>query len=441
MNKTEFKAAANAILADPLQRLSPVTKDVIDRDNYVFDAHMHIFDRKCTPVMYFLLRFMSEKLKLSADDSVSVAQASEKIYDLMSKNQLDKEDQLEQMDLEAMLVQSDSGTGEAVKIVLKKEQSDILEYYNEHFALNKFDAFKNKEFLSVVLSMDLEVGWGRKTKRTYKEQIADLKVIAKETPILPFFAIDPRRADLEGEENLYKMFIDAFTDAETPFFGVKCYPSLGYLPSDARLIPIYEVCEAKNIPIITHCGGTAVSTYKTSIEVVNSAGKRIELKLPAGDRAKRANYLNDPLHWDSVLSRFPKLKINLAHFGGPDRWNEKATEIDKMRVEQIIERMQTFGEQVYTDFSFNIVDNEANRNVKDALKANATIKSRLMYGTDYWVVLPGVNLKNSIQNFINIMGDDIWDMVYGVPNKFLFGIEKQNQHIHDVLEDIFNTPT
>ena len=79
MNKTEFKAAANAIVADPLQRLSPITKAVIDRDNYVFDAHMHIFDRKCTPVMYFLLRFMSEKLKLSANDSVSVAQASEKI--------------------------------------------------------------------------------------------------------------------------------------------------------------------------------------------------------------------------------------------------------------------------------------------------------------------------------------------------------------------------
>lgn len=432
MKVEEFKTAAKAIEANPLERLSKVAKAVIEEDNYVFDAHMHIFDRKCAPALYFILRFITEKIKKSDGEEAEMQDIKNTVYDILSKEDFEKESAYEDSDIDATLTKNVKNR-DAIKVVLKKNQKQIMEYFNKHFALPNFDKFKDKDSLSVVLAMDLEEGWGRKTKKTYREQIEELKQISSEVPILPFFAIDPRRADRNGDENLYKMFIDAFTDKNTPFFGVKVYPALGYLPSDARLTPIYEICEEKNIPIVTHCGGEAVSTYKKTIEVVNSAEKRIELKLPPEDRKKRASYLNDPLHWDGVLSRFPKLKINFAHFGGPARWDD-VFDADKIRVEQIIDRMTTFGEAVYTDFSFNLVDKVANANLKKQLDKNPLIKSRTMYGTDYWVVLPSEDLKSSIENFIKIMDEDIWDMVYTVPNKFLFGKENINPSIHELLQ-------
>lgn len=434
MTIEEFQIAAKEIEGDPLKRLSNIAKNVIEKDDYIFDSHMHIFDRKCAPVLYFILRFITEQLKGKDGQKIEVSDINNTVYSILEKEDFVKEKSLDDIELEKHLGQGVKNS-DAIKVVLKRDMSEILKYYNENFALNNFEKFKGKDFLSVVLSMDLEEGWGRNVKKTYKGQINELKDISKDVPILPFFAIDPRRASRKGKDNLYQMFIDAFTDKETPFFGVKCYPALGYLPSDARLTPIFEVCEEKNIPIVTHCGGEAVSTYKTSIIVQNSAGKQIELKLPSGDRKIRASYLNDPLHWDSVLSRFPKLKINFAHFGGPSRWSSDF-DSDKVRIEQIIDRMTTFGESVYTDFSFNLIDKEANKNLKTQIDKNPLVKSRTMYGTDYWVVLPSEDLSASIQNFTTIMGEDIWDMVYGIPNKFLFGKENINKTIDEILTDL-----
>lgn len=98
--------------------------------------------------------------------------------------------------------------------------------------------------------------------------------------------------------------------------------------------------------------------------------------------------------------------------------------------------MTTFGESAYTDFSFNLIDKEANKNLKALIDKNPLVKSRIMYGTDYWVVLPSEDLSTFIQNFITIMGDDIWDMVYGIPNKFLFGKDNINKTIDEILTDL-----
>jgi predicted TIM-barrel fold metal-dependent hydrolase len=419
MTKEEFLTAARAIEADPQKRLSKVTKDLIARDNYVYDAHIHIFDRKCAPVLYYALRFIAESKQ-------------SEVYDALADD--DKFTEAENIKLEKALNNETKSNKDVIKIIMKDSQAQIFDYFNDNFALNKFEPYTSKESIAVVLSMDLECGWGRKTKRSYKEQIADLHLIADKKAILPFFALDPRRADETGEDNLYKMFIKAFTHAKTPFFGVKCYPALGYLPSDARLAPIFEICNEKNIPIVTHSGGNVVSTFKEEIVVVNSEGKSITVRLPTKDRDARAAYLNDPLHWDSVLNKFDKLKINFAHFGGSAAWSSE-NEIDKIRIEQIIERMSRYENRVFTDFSFNLTSTNANSNLKLSFE-NALIKNRTMYGTDYWVVLPKHNLKQAIQRHIQIMGDDMNHMANTVPDTFLFGKDLIGDSLTDLIAGI-----
>jgi predicted TIM-barrel fold metal-dependent hydrolase len=44
--------------------------------------------------------------------------------------------------------------------------------------------------------------------------------------------------------------------------GVKTYPNLGYFPYDKRLYPVYEYCQANNVPILTHCSPSNPVYYR-----------------------------------------------------------------------------------------------------------------------------------------------------------------------------------
>ena len=61
---------------------------------------------------------------------------------------------------------------------------------------------------------------------------------------------DPR----SGQEGL-----DIFERSLTTFGfeGLKLYPPCGYSPSDHRLFPYYELCQARGLPVLLHTGPTA----------------------------------------------------------------------------------------------------------------------------------------------------------------------------------------
>src|SRR5690606_23491665 len=123
-----------------------------------------------------------------------------------------------------------------------------------------------------LLMMDFHKEFGKRfPKKSLWEQVEEINQLADKKnghPILPFFAVDARREKEEGKGNLYNLFLKAFDPKEGGrFFGVKLYPALGVSPSDELLLPIYEVCEKLNIPIVTHCGGEDVSTFSDPIEV------------------------------------------------------------------------------------------------------------------------------------------------------------------------------
>ena len=250
--------------------------------------------------------------------------------------------------------------------------------------------------------MDFKYGWKQpKIKKSFKSQIDELKKLVQKKPILPFLFCDPRRFDdSHSDENLYKLFNYAFT-GDTPFFGVKLYPALGYRPSDYRLDPIFNICNDLRIPVLTHCGGESIST--DGKEIIVYEGEK-EIILPERKREDMAYELNNPNHWIPVLEKYPNLVLNLAHFGSDDTWSavgRVSTKIDpQQRKEAIFDLINNY-ENVYADFSYTIANESATDNFITVITNNARIRKRSLFGSDFWVVNGAGNLDDNQATFLD----------------------------------------
>jgi hypothetical protein len=299
-----------------------------------------------------------------------------------------------------------------IHILRKDYMKDVYEDFSDHYAINTVVP-GNKELITVVLGMDLNKGWEEKKKGKWgrikkpnAEQVNELGKLADNYPVLPFLPLDPRRALEAGTDNLYTMFYEAFKKGGSNYFGVKIYPSLGYLPSDSRLKPIFDICAEKKIPIVTHCGGESVSTFAQPV-IVDRDG--VEEKVKFLSRAKRARFLNEAEEWRTVLERYTtpgqELYVNFGHFGSAKAWadplNPKAT-----RIKSILDMMSQY--KAFADFSFNLSDPKATDRFVERLHGNdedsKLMSERCMYGTDFWVVLPRTNLNVVQADFIQKIG-------------------------------------
>lgn len=149
----------------------------------------------------------------------------------------------------------------------------------------------------VVLPMDMEhCGYGpvRSALADQHDELAALAAHPEWTGrVLPFATLDPRgpgRAD-EVRRRI----------AEQDFRGLKVYPRLGYLPDHPVLMDqVYPLLVTRDRPVMTHCSRGGM----TGSGVVPARGDR----------------LSAPQAWEPVMTRFPTLRICLAHFGGQADW-------------------------------------------------------------------------------------------------------------------------
>ena len=225
---------------------------------------------------------------------------------------------------------------------------------------------------------------------------------------------------------MYQLFNTAFCEG-IPFFGVKIYPAMGYHPSDYRLWPIYEICEQYNIPILSHNGGEAVSTNQRDIEVF--AGKD-KIKISGKSRADIAYKLNDPKNWEIALKMFPKLRLDLAHFGSNQTWESSGTlpvsKDPQQRKETIINFMGEYA-NVYSDFAFSLADLNISKNLKNRLVSEQIVRDKTLFGSDFWVISPQGNLHLMQEDFIHILDENAQELDLRTklckinPMKFLFG--------------------
>lgn len=425
----EFLNKAKTLSDKPKDRLGPKSKQVIESGNFIFDAHSHIFDGACVDEKYFILRCLSEvsvnvakkvlKILYPFKNLVFDKHVDFDIYDIIYNTGNDKETAFLSFDTHDFLEQFEKNIEEEIKddkylledeksmnsvksflkkiyhlvVILKsRKMLKVLETFQDHYSISNVSEATQ---ISIVLGMDLNMGWGvgnpnLKIEKSQRQQNNELLDLVKTEAILPFFPVDPRRA------NLYDNFLAAFSDTGASFFGVKVYPALGYLPSDPALDPIFEICSKKNIPVLSHCGGTTVSTFLKKI-TVNDYGNIYDV--PGDSRKEKAAYLNDADRWIPVLKKYPNLRLNLAHFGNAKHWMENRS--DNKSINSIINIINEY-DYVYTDFSFNLYRDEAVKNFNLKMKETPSIQSKVLFGTDFWVVLPSDDLMKSQQKFLEI---------------------------------------
>lgn len=432
MDASDFlRIAREKIDRDPRTRLSAVVKAAMESTDCVFDAHAHIFDKKCLNVGYILLRLLKSKvleyLGLEALEEVALETDEEKIYEGIRLGKPDSEEDWKALDESLKNVLELTGDAEimgfdlkeALGILKKKSMLEVLDLYLDRYSLHQIPGFEHRPLVTVILMMDLETGWGIRPKTRLSRQISEIRQIMPVRRILPFLPLDPRRAGhSHPDDNLYDLFLTAFTDPVYPFFGVKCYPALGYLPYDARLDPVFEICAEKNIPVLTHCGGEIVSTFEKEIEVHDENGSKT-FTIPGENRTARARYLNDPDLWIPVLNKHQGLKLAFGHFGGDNSWeNMSQTGYDE-RIRKLMGMMHHQEWKVFADFSFNVVEGELFDAFRRELDNHPEITDKTMFGTDYWVVVPAGDLAGMQKEFLHKMEQHQNSLLYTAPLNFL----------------------
>ena len=137
-------------------------------------------------------------------------------------------------------------------------------------------------------------------------------------------------------------------------------------------------------------------------------------------REHLAYQLNDPANWKPVLERFPNLKLNLGHFGGDFIWETYPQPDAQNRLHTILDMMRTY-DYLYADFSFNVIEENTFDNFKLVLGQQAIARSRALFGTDFWVVMPSGNLAQAQEDFSTVLGaSNMQRLLVTNPKKHLF---------------------
>jgi len=238
-----------------------------------------------------------------------------------------------------------------------------------------------------------------KKQVAYTEQV----VLANPLKMLPLFHYDPRRWQLNGNQ-------EVFTKVDLKdgiYLGFKMYTAQGYRPWDVRRLPImadfYAECCKRKTPIMNHCTPKGAPTFDKEkyINFVhpNDSDEDMKQKHAKPHNALGATiydpveYFNDqfvsPNAWRKVLDatvkgrRLNTLRICLAHFGGN-------TSLGHVWGRQIIEMMK---EKKYPNLYADISSSFANEKFRDyfvkIMKGpdGKYLKSRILFGTDWYLTL------------------------------------------------------
>lgn len=295
----------------------------------------------------------------------------------------------------ANLLQSKNTSGGLAKLVSffgRKNLAQLIKKYHYFLTIgdlkSQLEIFKLlQSFYPVgtkfcVLTMDLEFMGAGKIAKPFETQLEELAAIKRDPAyselIYPFIFIHPERPMLY---TLVKKYME-----KEHFAGLKMYPPLGYYPFDKRLDLVLSYAEQYSIPVTTHCARGGVY-FKGDIKDHRHpiTGKEV----PKSKNKFLTDTYTDPDNYRFLLSKFPDLKINLAHFGGFDEWEKYLanTIIDEdgevnwfTKVSEIIRGH----ENVYSDVSYTLFNKELIPLLKIAL-TDPTLKNKILFGSDFYM--------------------------------------------------------
>lgn len=392
-----FLERADHIADDPIDRLSSEMKVAVACPTTLFDVHCHVFTLDIVTDRFFRIRFPIRKRFWRW-----LAHLVSRIFRHTSADAITNI---------AYFVKL--GSSDNAKIIAKK----LFSYYE-----GGTDC-PGGNTVFCPLMMDLEPGMKGQATMGLQEQLEELAALRDEYPdtLLPFVAIDPRREDVED------IFLKAFSQPHN-FAGVKIYPTLGYLPSHPTLLKIFEVCQAKRIPVTAHCGSAAVRAYGHRFKSVLGVAVDDEDEFAPVNRDiwlftrdAYAEFFGNPSNWEPVLRTFPQLKLNLAHFGTGQEWESMLAGKNRTWTSRILDIMSRY-EHVYADVSFDISDAAMFEGLRDRIDRNALLAQRALYGSDYYMIVAAGHFRSFKTDFMTAMGDDVMRRIaVENPKRFLLG--------------------
>lgn len=266
------------------------------------------------------------------------------------------------------------------------------------------------------------------------KQLTDLKALPKyKDMVFPFLVVDPRREGIfeYAKENVGK---------DKLFIGIKLYCPTGYSPTDPLLYGpegerggIYAFCEDNGIPITTHNSDGGFATLSKRLLVsghiyVNGDLQYLDKEyinfstsiLGKDAVYERAVTLNHPQLWRKVVEKYPKLILNLAHFGGGNQLEGAVDhpDVPELWSNHIISLVKDKRYNVYTDLScfseFNIL-----RKFHES-PVFKEIKNKVLYGSDFTLLLLfDGDFDNNVAQFKEIFGSDFEIIARENPKEFL----------------------
>lgn len=193
------------------------------------------------------------------------------------------------------------------------------------------------------------------------------------------------------------------------FIGVKLYPPMGFapwgnagktvwqgkpsLPStasdvdfgkrlDAAMQSLFTYCMANDVPVMAHTN--------------HSNGPYEEFKDLAGSR-----------YWKLALERFPGLRVSFGHFGDTDPEDHGGTRTSPF-IQLMSQAAGSPGAHAFADsgyFAGTLMNQGKMRDVLRSLYSGEKriLIERLMYGTDWTMILPQKNVERYLSDFMDVM--------------------------------------
>ena len=255
--------------------------------------------------------------------------------------------------------------------------------------------------------------------------------------IMPFYAVDPRRASNFSKNSDGTYDISPITKKLKinggHFTGFKLYTPCGYSPTHPMLMKMYEYCEQNNVPIIAHVSGSGATTLANKLYIEGHVYKDQELhevnrvwefdnkNLFARDRIlEHSERLNHPMLWEYILNTYPKLKIDLAHFGHLPHSMEWTNYIWSMMKKKDKDGNYAYP-NLYTDLAC-IPDRDTLFTFHNRYFAiEKELQCRFLYGSDFYMNLVYLNdMSDYCENFVNVFTAEEFDLISITnPRKFL----------------------
>lgn len=301
-----------------------------------------------------------------------------------------------------------------IEVALEGRQSEVLDMLKGYYPSGQVDQTK-----FIILPMDMEFMGAGKVKVGIEKQHEELEQLMKAgESIIPFIGTDPRRKGLLD-------FVKKWH--EKGFKGIKLYPPLGFYPNDKRLEPIFEYAVNHSLPILVHCSRGGVHLKKVTKEMLkepNPLGRKVEKK-----KAKLfSDIYTDPANYDAVATKYPELKICLAHFGGGDEWDNymetswhsDMPETEKSWFSVCLDIMHKH-ENIYADISSTLYQGSGRIDMLKVILENKKIKERVLFGSDFYMMerVKPIERKKSIEIRSKIGPENFKQIACTNPERFL----------------------